>query len=210
MNRRSLLAAAIVVSAAVVSLPLQTRADNSTLVYADAGEPSTIDPAKANINWELTVTRNVYDRLINYDLADQGKLLPGLATEWKQDGTIWTLKLRDGVKFHDGSAFTADDVKATLERLLRIGQGQSYLVGDITKVTVVDPLTVKLETKQPNVYLAGNLSRIEMMSHADIEKHASDSDNGDAWFGVALPAQRKASASAHGGSRAFADELAQV
>jgi ABC-type transport system substrate-binding protein len=183
MNRRSLLAAVVVVSAAVVFLPLQTRADNSTLVYADAGEPSTIDPAKANINWELTVTRNVYDRLINYDLADQGKLLPGLATEWKQDGTIWTLKLRDGVKFHDGSAFTADDVKATLERLLRIGQGQSYLVDDITKVTVVDPLTVKLETKQPNVYLAGNLSRIEMMSHTDIEKHASDADKGDAWFG---------------------------
>src|SRR5689334_18178156 len=81
MNRRSLLAAVLAVSAAVVFLPPQGRADSSTLVYADAGEPSTIDPAKANINCELTVTRNVYDRLINYDLADPGKLLPGLATE---------------------------------------------------------------------------------------------------------------------------------
>jgi len=183
MKRRNILAAAIALSAAAAFLPFQAKADSGTLVYADAGEPSTIDPAKANINWEFTVTRNIYDRLINYDLANPGKLLPGLATEWTQDGTVWTLKLRDDVNFHDGSAFTAEDVKATLERLLRIGQGQSYLVDDITKVTVVDPTTVKIETKLPNVYLAGNLSRIEMMSHADIEKHAGDADKGDAYFG---------------------------
>src|SRR5215218_6450360 len=58
--------------------------DASTFVYADAGEPSTIDPAKANVNWELTVTRNVYDRLVDFDLDDPSKLLPALATEWKQ------------------------------------------------------------------------------------------------------------------------------
>jgi ABC-type transport system substrate-binding protein len=170
--------------AAAVLWPLaRAQADSATLVYADAGEPSTIDPAKANINWEFTVTRNVYDRLINYDLADPAKLLPGLATSWQQEGASWTFKLRTGVKFHDGSAFTAEDVKATLERLLRIGQGQSYLVNDIIKVTVLDPQTVKIETKQPNVYLAGNLSRIEIMSHGDIEKHAADADKGDAYFG---------------------------
>ncbi|HZT20661.1 MAG TPA: ABC transporter substrate-binding protein [Dongiaceae bacterium] len=169
--------------AAATAASSGARADSGTLVYADAGEPSTIDPAKANINWELTVTRNVYDRLINYDLANPAKLLPGLATQWQQDGTSWTFTLRPGVKFHDGSAFTAEDVKATLDRLLRIGQGQSYLVDDIAKVTVLDPQTVKIETKQPNVYLAGNLSRIEIMSHADIEKHAADADKGDAYFG---------------------------
>jgi ABC-type transport system substrate-binding protein len=153
------------------------------LVYADAGEPSTIDPAKANINWELTVTRNVYDRLVDFDLANPAKLLPALATEWKQDGTSWTFKLRDSVKFQDGSPFTADDVKATIERDLRLGQGQSYLVGDIAKVTVVDPMTVKIETKAPNVFLAANLSRIEIMADEDIAKHAGDADQGDAWFG---------------------------
>lgn len=158
-------------------------ADASTFVFADAGEPSTIDPAKANINWEFTVTRNVYDRLVNFDPADQGTMLPGLATKWQRDGATWTFTLRDGVKFHDGSPFTADDVKATLDRLLRIGQGQSYLVNDIADVTVVDPHTVKLTTKLPNVYLAGNLSRIEMMSHVDIDKHASDADKGEAYFG---------------------------
>ena len=94
----------------------------STFVYADAGEPSTIDPAKANVNFELTITRNVYDRLADFDLNDPSRLLPALATGWKQDGKTWTFKLRDGVKFHDGAAFDATDVKATLDRLLKIGQ----------------------------------------------------------------------------------------
>jgi peptide/nickel transport system substrate-binding protein len=152
----------------------------STFVYADAGEPSTIDPAKANVNFELTITRNVYDRLVDFDLNDPSRLLPALATEWKQDGKTWTFKLRDGVKFHDGAAFDATDVKATLDRLLKIGQGQSYLVDDIESVTVVDPLTVKIETKAPTVFLASNLSRIEMLSHADVAKHGDDL--AQAWF----------------------------
>src|SRR4029077_13002864 len=109
--------------------------DASTFVYADAGEPSTIDPAKANVNWEFTVTRNIYDRLLDFDLADPSKLLPALATEWKQDGTTWTFTLREGVTFHDGSLFDANDVKATLDRLLKIDQGQAYLVDDIASVT---------------------------------------------------------------------------
>lgn len=153
----------------------------TTFVYADAGEPSTIDPAKANVNWEFTVTRNIYDRLVDFDLADPSKLLPALATEWKQDGTTWTFTLREGVTFHDGSPFDANDVKATLDRLLKIGQGQAYLVDDIASVTVVDPKTVKIETKAPTVFLASNLSRIEMIADEDVAKHKDDL--GEAWFG---------------------------
>ncbi len=158
----------------------QALAQNAAFVFADAGEPSTIDPAKANVNWEFTVTRNVYDRLVDFDLADPAKLLPALATEWTQDGTIWTFKLRDGVTFHDGTAFDANDVKASLDRLLKIGQGQAYLVDDIASITVVDPKTVKIETKSPTVFLASNLSRIEIVSDEDIAKHADDL--GQAWF----------------------------
>jgi ABC-type transport system substrate-binding protein len=169
--------------ASTMVAPAAFAQDASTFVYADAGEPSTIDPAKANVNWEFTVTRNIYDRLVDFDLDDPSKLLPALATEWSQDGTTWTFTLREGVTFHDGSPFTADDVKATLDRLLKIGQGQSYLVGDITNVEVVDPKTVKITTKAPTVFLASNLSRIEMMADEDIAKHASDADGGEAWFG---------------------------
>lgn len=153
----------------------------TTFVYADAGEPSTIDPAKANVNWEFTVTRNVYDRLVDFDLDDPSTLLPALATDWKQDGTAWTFTLREGVTFHDGSPFDANDVKASLDRLLKIGQGQAYLVDDIASVTVVDPKTVRIETKAPTVFLASNLSRIEIVADEDIARHADDM--GEAWFG---------------------------
>ncbi len=149
----------------------------STFVYADAGEPTTLDPAKANINWEFTLTRNVFDRLVSFDLDDPSKILPALATEWSQDGTTWTFKLREGVTFHDGTAFDATDVKASLDRMLSLAQGQSYLVSDITDVTVTDPTTVTITTKTPNVFLAGNLARIEMVSDEDIANHD------EAWFG---------------------------
>jgi ABC-type transport system substrate-binding protein len=157
-------------------------ASQSTLVWADAAEPATIDPAKVSVNHEMTIARNVYDHLTNFDLDQPDKLIPALAVDWKRDGSVWTFKLRDGVKFHDGDPFTADDVKATLERDLRIAQGQSYLVGDITRVAAVDPLTIQIETKEPDVYLAGNLSRIEIMSAKDIKAHAQDADKGDAFF----------------------------
>lgn len=179
---RNFTAVAALLSLGLIS-PQAVAQDGSTFVYADAGEPSTIDPAKANVNWEFTVTRNVYDRLIDFDLDDPAKLLPALATEWKQDGTTWTFVLREGVSFHDGSPFTADDVKATLDRLLRIGQGQSYLVNDIASVTVVDPKTVKIETNAPTVFLASNLSRIEIIADEDVAKHAGEPDQGEAWFG---------------------------
>ena len=65
----------------------------------------------------------IYDPLVAWelDVADRpGKMIPGLATEWKvndADKTLWTFKLRDGVKFHDGSAFNADAVVWNLEKV---------------------------------------------------------------------------------------------
>jgi peptide/nickel transport system substrate-binding protein len=157
-------------------------ADQKLFVWAEAVEPSTVDPAKSDVNQEMTIARNVFDHLTNFDLDHPDHILPALATSWTEDGTSWTFKLRDGVAFHNGQAFDANDVKATIERDLRIGQGQSYLVGDIKTVTVLDPHTVKIETAKPDVYLAANLSRIEIMSAKDIAAHAADSDHGDSYF----------------------------
>jgi len=148
----------------------------STFVYADAGEPTSLDPARTNSNYAFTVTRSMYDRLVNYDLADPSKLLPSLALEWSLEGNAWTFKLRQGVKFHDGTPFDAYDVKATLDRLLAIGLGQSYLVSEITEVSVIDPATVRISTAQPNVFLPANLSKIEILSDEDIAAHSDPDD----------------------------------
>lgn len=157
-------------------------ADASTFVWAEAAEPSTVDPAKSNVNQEMTIARNVFDHLVNFDLEHPDQLRPALATSWTQDGVKWTFKLRDGAKFHDGKSFDSADVKATLDRDLRIGQGQSYLVADINKVEAPDAKTIVVETKAPDVFLAGNLSRIEIMSAKDIGDHDKDADYGDAYF----------------------------
>jgi ABC-type transport system substrate-binding protein len=177
---RGFAASLVVIAAALAPGQYAAAADKSTLVWADAGEPSTIDPAKANIDWEITVTRNVYDELTTYNYDDPGKILPSLATSWTNDGTKWTFKLRQGVTFHNGAAFTADDVKASLDRMLRLGQGASYLIDNIKTVAVSDPHTVVIETKEPNVYLPANLSHIEILSAADIAAHTGDA--GEAYF----------------------------
>lgn len=173
-SRRAIISSVLL---AIAFLPVTAVAqDSSVFVYADAGEPTTLDPARTNTNYEFTVTRSVYDRLINYDLDDPSSLQPGLAVEWTQDGNAWIVKLREGVKFHDGTSFDAEDVKATLDRLLKLKLGQSYLVSEITGVTVIDPATVRIETAQPNVFLPANLSKIEMLSSDDIAAHGGEGD----------------------------------
>jgi ABC-type transport system substrate-binding protein len=60
--------------------------------------------------------RQVFDRLVEFETDDLSKFAPGLAKEWKQlDDLTWEFKLQQGVKFHKGQDFTADDVKASLE-----------------------------------------------------------------------------------------------
>lgn len=153
-----------------------------TLVFADAGEPSTIDPAIANVNQEHHVTWNVYEGLTTYALNKPGVIMPWLATSWTVEGSVWTFQLRKGVRFQDGQPLTAADVKASLERMLKINQGTAYLISAIDSISVLGPYTVQITTKTPNAFLAANLSHIGIVSAADIEKHAKGNDLARAWF----------------------------
>src|ERR1700712_551465 len=76
----------LALATSVVSADRSWAADASTLVWAEAAEPSTVDPAKSNVNQEMTIARNVFDHLVNFDLEHPDQLLPALATTWKQDG----------------------------------------------------------------------------------------------------------------------------
>jgi peptide/nickel transport system substrate-binding protein len=159
-----------------------STSEASTLVFADLAEPTTIDPAIANTNQDFTVTRNVYDHLTTYASDAPGEILPALATEWKQDGKSWTFTLREGVKFHDGSPFDSEDVKASIDRILEIGQGQGYLIDSVASTSAPDPQTLKIRTKQPDAFLAANLSHIEIVSADDIADQAQGDDLAQEWF----------------------------
>ncbi|MBV9077579.1 MAG: ABC transporter substrate-binding protein, partial [Methylobacteriaceae bacterium] len=127
----------------------------------------------------------VYDGLVNWDLSSATKpsdLVPGLATSWAVDAsdrTKWTFRLRDGVKFHDGSAFTAESVVWNLDKLLKndspqfdprqSAQGRSRIPA-VASYRAVDPQTVEIVTKSPDATLLYQLAWIMMSSPAQWEK----------------------------------------
>ena len=90
-------------------------ADAKTLRWAGRGDPQTMDPYSQNENLTNNINELIYDTLVMRD--KDLKVIPGLATSWEQvNPTTWRFKLRPGVKFHDGSPFTPEDVVFSFER----------------------------------------------------------------------------------------------
>ncbi len=118
------------------------------------------DPPSFDAHQEATLdvvgpTSPTYDRLLQYDIQDETKVVPDLAErwEWIADGKALTFFLHKGVKFHNGNPFTAEDVKFTLDRLRVPPKGVSSLrqslFDPVQDVIVVDPATVKVTVKRP-------------------------------------------------------------
>src|SRR5256885_12729689 len=95
--------------AAILVLVTMVTAEAKTFRWANDGDANSMDPYARQETFLLLFDQSMYEPLLRWDR--QMKLSPGLATEWKQtDPTIWRFKLRQDVKFHDGTPFTADDV----------------------------------------------------------------------------------------------------
>lgn len=153
-------------------------------VWSDYGEPFTIDPAIVQDSASFAFARNVYEALVEIDL-DKLQVIPRLATQWQtsQDGLTWTFKLRTDVRFHDGTAFDANAVKVSIERMLGIGQGSSFLIDKISAVNVVDSSTVTITTKVLDPYLLAHLVKIGMVSPAAVAAHKTADDPwAKVWF----------------------------
>lgn len=149
-------------------------------------EPNTMDPQWNLLGSNTQAMRNQYDTLIGRDVNLQ--LTPSLALSWKVvDETTWEFKLRPGVKFHDGSDFTAEDVKFTLARIPTLpGNPSAYIVytNQIKEVVVVDPHTVRFITNGPAPLLPTNLSNVFMLSGAKGAHPTGDFNNGKAANGT--------------------------
>ena len=121
-----------------------------TMKVALLRDPTGWDP---HINYGATTytfQANIYEGLLRYSL--KGALEPGLAVRWETPNpTTYVLHLRKGVKFHSGNAFTADDVKWNIERIMapatNATRAKEFEV--VEAVTVVDPSTVRITLKQP-------------------------------------------------------------
>jgi peptide/nickel transport system substrate-binding protein len=130
------------------------------ITIAQPAEATTMDPGRSTQVLTVNYFYNLYDTLLRWD--NTLKLQPGLATTWKSlNDTTWEFSLRQGVKFHDGQAFTAEDVKATLERNLVVGKTvvQSGFA-TIDAVQIVNPTTVRVVTKKPDPLLLVRMAQM--------------------------------------------------
>ncbi len=174
-------------SAALLAALLCAAAPAAELRIGLSGEVTSLDPHLLASQPNLTVGRHVFESLTDVD--PQTKLIPGLAESWRAiDATTWEFKLRRGVKFHDGSGFTAEDAAFSLQRPLSIkgspGGFASY-VRSIASATAVDAHTLRIKTKYPYGALPEEINSILIVS----KKHAlnagpEDFDAGRAMVGT--------------------------
>jgi peptide/nickel transport system substrate-binding protein len=150
------------VAAALLTMTASAMAQPTEIRIGVALEPPALDPtAGAAEAIDVVVYQNIFEGLVRIDQT--GAVQPGLAGSWtiSDDGLTYSFALHDGVTFHDGSTFDAEDVKFTFDRLLAEDSvnAQKALYEPIEAVTVVDPLTVEMTLSRPDGLFLFNLGR---------------------------------------------------
>jgi len=139
---------------------------------------TSMDPHFHNLSPNNNVMEHLYDTLVNKD--GNYRLRPGLAESWRNvDDLTWEFRLRKGVRFHDGTEFTAADVVASLNRAPNVPKSPSSFgiyTRQIAEVQVVDPYTLRVRTKTPYPLLPNDLSTIYIIS-AKHEKATTEDFN---------------------------------
>ena len=162
-------AASFALTAAALALSA-TDAGAKTLRWAGRGDMQTTDPHSQNENLTNNINQLIYEFLLVRD--KKLNLLPALAESWtKVNDTTWRFKLRPGVKFHDGTPFTADDVVFSFERA-RSDTSQLRAYANASGIPKkIDDLTVEFTTTGPNPIELEHIATINIMSKAWCEKN---------------------------------------
>jgi peptide/nickel transport system substrate-binding protein len=166
--------------------------EKKTLVFARSGDSVGLDPSNVTDGESIYVTGNILDTLLAYEI-DNTNVVPALATEWKtidEENKVWELKLREGVKFHDGTDFNAEAVKFNFDRWMNedneyrhAGENfeyYSYMFGGfpgiVKEVRAVDEYTVQIELNSPSAPFLNNLAMAPfgIMSPAAIQEYGEN------------------------------------
>lgn len=152
-------------AALLASSPLSASAQSAfELRIVQGADIDTLDPAVSRSTPSQIVFRNIFNTLVRWKDTKLSALEPDLAESWSksEDGLRWTFKLRRGVKFHDATPFDAEAVKFNLDRIAdpALGSPNRSLFASITKVTVIDPMTVEIETREPSPILLDILAEV--------------------------------------------------
>jgi peptide/nickel transport system substrate-binding protein len=140
----------------------------SEIVVVQSADVPSLDPAKNLVIHVFNVAQNVLDTAtyLDRDL----KVQPRLATSWKStDDTTWEVKLRTGVKFHDGTPFNSQAVKASFDYQSASDTPARSFFANWGSLDVVDESTVRIKTKAPEPYFPNVLSRLWIFSPADLK-----------------------------------------
>jgi peptide/nickel transport system substrate-binding protein len=156
---------------------LAAAAQAQTLTLGNKLELNTLDPHFFASFAPNSSLQYFFDKLTEYD--DKLKVRPALAASWKLvDDTTWEFRLRPGVKWHDGTAFTADDVIFTIDRVPNVPNSPNsfaQFTRGIESVKKVDDLTIVVKTKAPNPQLLSDLANIFIVQ-AKAAKGATTAD----------------------------------
>lgn len=145
-------------------------ASAQTLRWASQGDPQTMDPDSQNESLTNMVNGQIYERLTNRDA--KLALVPGLASEWKQTGPLsWRFKLRAGVKFHDGTPLTADDVVFSVQRAKEPTSQIAVWANAVGTPKRVDDLTVDFQLTTFNPIFLQHIDQLWIMSRKWCEAH---------------------------------------
>jgi peptide/nickel transport system substrate-binding protein len=148
-------------------------ADAKPFRWASQGDPQTADPHSQNESLTNLFSQAVHDTLVMRD--NSLKLVPGLATSWQQvNPTTWRFTLRQGVKFHDGTPFTADDVIFSWERASHPNSQLRQYAIPVGKPRRIDDYTVEFVQDRPNPVTLEHATTIYVMSRAWATKNKVD------------------------------------
>ncbi|MCQ8782073.1 ABC transporter substrate-binding protein [Mangrovibrevibacter kandeliae] len=157
---------ALLIATLLAGSTLATAAGAADLTIGLKSEPTSMDPQFHNLATNTQVLENIFEGLTKQDAVQ--RLQPGLATTWEAvDDTTWRFTLRDGVKFQNGSAFTARDVLYTLCRPPLVENSpSSYTIytGDIVDASAADDHTVIIKTEAANPLLPTNMASLPILS----------------------------------------------
>jgi ABC-type transport system substrate-binding protein len=181
--KRAILA---LVAALAVAAPSLAMAQGK-FVYANNSNYDTLDPHTVFDVARVAVRLNFYDGLYRW-VDNPPKLIPWLAESHtvSADGLTWTFKLRQGVKFHDGTEMTAQDVVYSMERMLALKRGAATLFLPVIApgtTKAADKYSVQFTLKEASAIFGATVSEIYVLNSALVKKNEKDGDWGEAWLG---------------------------
>lgn len=162
---------------AAVFCAAATTVNAQTLTIAAQSVPTAMDPHFHRANSNNALLRQVFDPMVDFDT--RGQIVSRLAASWRiVDDRTWEFRLREGVRFHDGTPLQAEDVAFSFERLPRVPNSPGSFasaVRTISGVTIVDDRTLRITTSEPSPYLDAELTSVMILSRK-LHANASTAD----------------------------------